>query len=39
MTFYGLATGLTKVAGLLVTAASVLFIYQGETPEELLEKK
>lgn len=37
--FYGIATGLTAIAGLLVSAASVLFIYQGETPRELLEKK
>jgi cyclic lactone autoinducer peptide len=36
---YSIATGLTTIAGLIVSAASVLFIYQGDTPKELLEKK
>ncbi|WP_340014633.1 cyclic lactone autoinducer peptide [Paenibacillus sp. FSL K6-1318] len=35
---YGLATGLASLAALIVTPASVLFIYQGDTPKELLKK-
>lgn len=33
---YGLASALALVAVVVVTTASVAFIHQGETPEELL---
>lgn len=36
---YSLGTGLATIASLIVSAASVLYIYQGDTPKELLEKK
>ncbi|WP_410514995.1 cyclic lactone autoinducer peptide [Paenibacillus sp. BR2-3] len=34
---YALATGLSLFAVMVVSTASFVYIYQGETPEELLK--
>ncbi|GIO57950.1 cyclic lactone autoinducer peptide [Paenibacillus cineris] len=34
---YAIASGLTLIAVFFVNVASLVYIYQGETPEELLK--